>query len=77
MVGKLGHSAPAAMAETVLEHCPKRRPIAVLLDGDGQVWMDTPDAADPGELVGVYTRSHDPDALADDIVATAHERGLA
>ena len=53
MVGKLGHSTPAAMAETVLEHCPKRMPIAVLLDKKGQVWMDMPDAAEPGELVGV------------------------
>lgn len=77
MVGKLWHSTPAAMAETVLEHCPKRARIAVLLDKNGQVWMDMPDAAEPGELVGVYTRSHDPDALAEDIVATAHERGLA
>lgn len=42
-----------------------------------QVWMDMPDAASPGELVGVYARSHDPDALAEDIEFSAHERGLA
>lgn len=77
MVGKLGHSTPAAMAETVLERCPKRARIAVLLDKKGQVWMDMPDAASPGELVGVYARSHDPDALAEDIEFSAHERGLA
>ena len=35
MVGKLGHSTPAAMAETVLERCPKRARIAVLLDKKG------------------------------------------
>lgn len=77
MVGKLGNSTPAAMAETVLERCPKRVPIAVLLDGEGYVWMDMPDAAAPGELVGVYARSHDPDKLAEDIEFSAHERGLA
>lgn len=77
MVGKLGHSTLAAMAEAVLERCPKRTRIAVLLDKRGQVWMDMPDAAVHGELVGVYARSHDPDALAEDIEATAHERGLA
>lgn len=77
MVGKLGRSTTAAMAETVLERCPKRTRIAVLLDKKGQVWIDMPDAAAPGELVGVYARSHDPDKLAEDIEFSAHERGLA
>lgn len=76
MAGKLGRSTPAQIADVVVQRCPARNVIAVLVDSDGGVWMDMPDAADEGELVGVYRRNSDPDALADDLECVAKERGI-
>ncbi|MEN9478451.1 MAG: hypothetical protein RLZZ300_2592 [Pseudomonadota bacterium] len=76
MAGKLGRSSPTQIAEVVLDRCPVRAAIAVLVDSDGGVWMDMPDAADEGELVGVYRRTSDPDALAEDLECVANERGI-
>jgi len=76
MVGKLGRSTPAQIADVVVQRCPARYGIAVMVDSDGCVWMDMPDAADEGELVGVYRRTSDPDALAEDLECVANERGI-
>lgn len=76
MVGKLGRSTPAQIADVVVQRCPARHGIAVMVDSDGFVWMDMPDAADEGELVGVYRRTSDPDALADDLACMAEEKGI-
>ena len=76
MAGKLGRSTPGQIAETILDRCPVRTAIAVLVDHDGKVWMDMPDAGGEGDLVGVYRRSHDPDALAEDLECVANERGI-
>ena len=76
MAGKLGTSDPQKIAEAILERCPVRYEVAVMVDRDGYVWMDMPDAADEGELVGVYRRTSDPDVLADDLACMAEERGI-
>ena len=76
MAGKLGRRPTAKIAEAILERCPVRYEAAVMVDSDGGVWMDMPDAADEGELVGVYRRNSDPDALADDLECVAKERGI-
>lgn len=76
MMGKLGRSTPAQIAERVLEECPVRRGVAVMVETNGEVWMDWSDAKGSGELVGVYTRSHDPDRLAEDLECVARERGI-
>lgn len=76
MVGKLGRSTPAQIAERVLEECPVRRGVAVMVEANGDVWMDLSDARGSGELVGVYTRSHDPDRLAEDLECVANERRI-
>ena len=76
MAGKLGRSTPAQIADVVVQRCPARNVIAVLVDSDGGVWMDMPDAADEGDLVGVYRRTSDPDALAEDLECAAKERGI-
>ena len=76
MMGKLGRSTPAQIAEKILEECPVRRDVAVMVEASGEVWMDWSDAQGSGELVGVYTRSHDPDRLAEDLECVANERGI-
>lgn len=47
-----------------------------MVEASGDVWMDWSDARGSGELVGVYTRSHDPDRLAEDLECVATERGI-
>ena len=76
MVGKLGRSTPEKIAEKILEDCPARREVAVMVEANGDVWMDWSDAQGAGELVGVYSRSHDPDRLAEDLECVANERGI-
>lgn len=47
-----------------------------MVEASGEVWMGWSDARGSGELVGVYTRSHDPDRLAEDLECVATERGI-
>lgn len=76
MVGKLGRSTPAQIAERILEECPVRRGVAVMVEANGDVWMDWSDARGSGELVGVYTRSHDPDRPPRTLSAWQTKRGI-
>lgn len=77
MAGTLGRRPVEKIAEDVLERCPKRSPIAVVIDKQNRVWVDAPSDKWDGELVGVYRRTSDPDALADDLECVARERGIA
>lgn len=76
MAGKLGRRPTAKIAEDVLERCPVRSPIAVMIDKQNRVWVDVPSETWDGELVGVYRRTSDPDALAEDLECVAKERGI-
>lgn len=76
MAGKLGRRPTAKIAEDVLERCPVRSPIAVMIDAENRVWVDVPSETWDGELVGVYRRTSDPDALAEDLECAAKERGI-
>lgn len=76
MAGKLGRRPTAKIAEDVLERCPVRSPIAVMIDAGNRVWVDVPSETWDGELIGVYLRTSDPDALAEDLECAAKERGI-
>ena len=76
MAGKLGRRSVAKIAEDVLERCPVRSPIAVMVDSQNRVWVDAPSDKWDGELVGVYRRSSNPDVLAEDLECVANERGI-
>lgn len=76
MIGRIGRSPVSTLAERAIDAMPKRRPIAVLLDVGGTVWLDRPENANVRELVGTYTHKADPDDLAEDIRFEAKSRGM-
>lgn len=75
-VGKIGTMPISGLAESALEMAPRRKPIAVMLDESGTLWLDKPEDANVRELLGVFDFKHDPDALAEEIRFEAKCRGL-
>lgn len=76
MIGKVGRRPVSALAERALEFAPKKRPICVLMDQGGQIWLDRPEDANVREIIGTYRHNSDPDDLAEDIRFEARARGM-
>ena len=66
-VGSIAHQTSTQLAEAAIGRMSKRYAYGVAIDPSGHVIIGMPDDFHARELLGVFTRTSDPDELADNL----------